>query len=82
MLGAALLAIPILVLAVQALRVGSVARDHRMASLRLVGATPRDVHAIASAEAGGAALAGGVCAGWVYLLVCVALGMLRRPDIG
>jgi len=49
-----LLTVPVFALTVQALRIGSVARDRRMASLRLAGATPRDVRVIAAAEAGGA----------------------------
>jgi hypothetical protein len=53
-----LLIVPVLALAVQSLRVGSVARDRRMAALRLAGATPRDIRIVAAAEAGGAAFAG------------------------
>src|SRR4051794_41081912 len=49
--GIALLMVPILALAVQALRVGSIARDRRLAALRLAGATPRDVRLVAAAEA-------------------------------
>jgi hypothetical protein len=71
-----LLVVPVLALGVQALRVGSVARDRRMASLRLAGATPRAVRAVAAAEAGGAALAGGLAAGPAYLALWVLLGVL------
>ena len=71
-----LLTVPVFALAVQALRVGSVARDRRMASLRLAGATPRDVRMIAAAEAGGAALAGGLLAGPAYVLLWVVAGVL------
>src|SRR4051812_21677038 len=39
--GALLLAVPLLALTAQALRIGSVARERRVAALRLAGATPR-----------------------------------------
>jgi hypothetical protein len=71
-----LLVVPVLALAVQALRVGSVARDRRMASLRLAGATPGDVRAIAAAEAGVAAAAGGLLAGPAYLILWLLVGVL------
>ena len=83
-----LLTVPVLALTVQALRVGSVARDRRLASLRLAGATPRDVRVIAALEAGGAAIAGGLLGGPVYLFVWLLAGalspagarMLHAPD--
>jgi hypothetical protein len=81
MIGAGLLTVPVLAFAVQALRVGSVARDRRMAALRLAGATPRDVRAIAAAEASGAAFVGGLFAGWVYPLLWVLLGVLPPADL-
>ena len=70
------MSVPVFALAVQALRVGSVARDRRMSALRLAGATPRDVRAVAAAEAGGAALLGGLLAGPAYLALFVLLGRL------
>jgi len=75
-IGALLLTVPVLALIVQALRVGSVARDRRMASLRLAGATPRDIRTIAAVEAGGAAIAGGLLAGPAYLLLWLLVGVL------
>jgi hypothetical protein len=75
-LGALLMSVPVFALAMQALRVGSVARDRRMSALRLAGATPRDVRAVAAAEAGGAALLGGLLAGPAYLALFVLLGRL------
>jgi hypothetical protein len=75
-LGALLMSVPVFALAVQALRVGSVARDRRMSALRLAGATPRDVRAVAAAEAGGAALLGGLLAGPAYLALFMVLGRL------
>lgn len=80
-LAVGLLVVPVLALGMQALRVGSVARDRRMASLRLAGATPRAVRAVAAAEAGGAALAGGLAAGPAYLALWVLLGVLPPGDL-
>jgi len=76
MIAALLLAVPVLALTVQSLRVGSVARDRRMASLRLAGATPRDVRTVAAAEAGGGAIAGALLAGPAYLLLWLLVGIL------
>lgn len=74
----AMLVVPVLFFAVQALRVGSVARDRRVAALRLAGATPRATRAVAAAESGRAALTGGLAAGPVYLLLWLLGG--RLPD--
>ncbi|MDA0185827.1 hypothetical protein OJ997_36320, partial [Solirubrobacter phytolaccae] len=52
---AVLLVVPVVALTAQALRMGSVARDRRMAALRLAGATPRDVRVVAGVEAARAA---------------------------
>ena len=77
-----LLTVPVLALAAQALRVGSVARDRRMAALRLAGATPRDVRMIAAGEASFAALAGVAFAGPVYLLLWLLWVCCRPPARG
>ncbi len=74
--GALLLAVPVLALTAQALRLGSVARDRRVASLRLAGATPRQVRAVAAAECGLAAGAGGLLAGPAGLVVYLLAGVL------
>ena len=74
-----LLVVPVFALTVQALRVGSVARDRRMASLRLAGATPRDVRLVAAVEAGAAAAAGGLLAGPAFLVLWLIVGVLP-PD--
>ena len=74
-----LLVVPVFALTVQALRVGSVTRDRRMASLRLAGATPRDVRVVAAVEAGAAAAAGGLLAGPAYLVLWLIVGVLP-PD--
>jgi hypothetical protein len=78
-IGTLLLAVPMLALVVQALRVGSVSRDRRMASLRLAGATPGEVRVIAALEAGAATLAGGLLAGAAYLVLWLFAGVLP-PD--
>ncbi|GGK21735.1 hypothetical protein GCM10010124_12790 [Pilimelia terevasa] len=53
-----LLAVPVLALAGQAVRLGAPERDRRLAGLRLAGATPGDVTRVAAAEAGLAAAVG------------------------
>ena len=75
-IAALLLTVPVLALAIQALRVGSVTRDRRIASMRLAGATPRDVRTIAAAEAGAATGAGAVLAGPAYVLLWLIVGVL------
>lgn len=80
-MGAALLAVPVLALAVQGLRLGSVARERRLAALRLAGATPTDVRRVAALEAGTAAALGGLLAGPAYLGLWLVLGvLLSRGD--
>jgi hypothetical protein len=73
---AVLLMVPVIAFTLQALRIGSVARDRRMASLRLAGATPREVRVIAAAEAAGAAAAGALVAGPAFLALWILLGVL------
>jgi hypothetical protein len=60
---------PVLILIGTATRLAAARREERFASLRLVGATPRDVRAIASVEAVVSALAGTVLGIVVFLLV-------------
>lgn len=81
LLATVLLTVPLLALAVQALRVGSLARDRRMASLRLAGATPAEVRTVAAAEAGGGAVVGGLLAGPAYLVLWLLFGALPRPGL-
>ncbi|WP_144118581.1 FtsX-like permease family protein [Catellatospora sichuanensis] len=50
--------VPVLALAAQAGRIGAPARHRRLAALRLAGATPRQVTAVAAAETGAAAALG------------------------
>ncbi|MBE2314426.1 hypothetical protein DVA67_000445 [Solirubrobacter sp. CPCC 204708] len=74
--GALLLIVPVLALTVQALRTASVARDQRLAALRLAGATPGQLRAIAAAQAGWAAALGAVLAAPAYLVFWIAAGVL------
>ncbi len=87
-IGAVLLVVPVLVLAVQALRLGSSSRDRRSAALRLAGATPVQTRWFAALDTARAAAAGGALAGPGYLLLSLLLGpalparlrMLPSPD--
>ena len=55
-----LLALPVLALAGQCIRLGAPARDRRLAAIRLAGATPRQAVLIAVAETVAAGLLGSV----------------------
>jgi hypothetical protein len=63
-----LLGIPLLTFVGQCSRIGAPARDRRLASLRMAGAGPGDVTAVAAAESGLAAGAGAVAGLAVYLV--------------
>lgn len=68
-LGAAGLLIPVLVFVATSTRLAAARREERFAALRLVGATPRQVNAMASVEAVLAAVAGvlvGFAAFWLF----------------
>ncbi len=80
-LGALLLTVPVLALAVQALRVGTLARERRMSSLRLAGGTPGDVRRVAGLEAASAAATGAVAAGPAYVVLWVLLGLLPASGL-
>jgi hypothetical protein len=56
--GAVALVLPVLILIATASRLSAVRREERFASMRLVGATPRQISTIAAVEAAIAALAG------------------------
>lgn len=77
---ALLLSVPLLALALQALRMGSVARDRRLAALRLAGLTPQELRVVSGIEAGRAAAVGAALAGPVYLVLYLLAGAL--PPIG
>jgi FtsX-like permease family protein len=73
-----LVALPVLALAGQCIRLGAPARDRRLAAIRLAGATPRESVLIATAETVVAALLGSVI-GLVALFL--ARHRLDRPDL-
>ncbi|WP_405062670.1 hypothetical protein OG474_13845 [Kribbella sp. NBC_01505] len=65
-------------LGVQALRLGTAARERRMAAMRLAGASSRQVRRLSVTDASMAGLAGGLLAGPIYLLLSLLLGLLPR----
>ncbi|ADB35668.1 protein of unknown function DUF214 [Kribbella flavida DSM 17836] len=65
-------------LAVQALRIGTAARERRLAALRLAGASPRQVRRLAAADAALVGVAGGLLAGPAYLALTLLFGALPR----
>lgn len=62
-----LLCVPVLVFVGQCSRVGAPARDRRLASFRMAGASPRQVVGVAAVESGLAAVAGSLLGLGVYL---------------
>jgi hypothetical protein len=79
-LGAILLILAVLSggLAVQALRIGTAARERRLSALRLAGASRSQVRRLSMADAGLVGLAGGVLAGPLYVLLTALFGQLPR----
>ncbi|GAA1824778.1 hypothetical protein GCM10009682_51190 [Luedemannella flava] len=73
----ALLTIPVLALAGQCGRLGAPARDRRLATIRLAGATPGQAVLVAAAETGVASGLGSVAGLALYL---VGRRVLHRPD--
>ncbi|QDY05997.1 FtsX-like permease family protein [Micromonospora sp. HM134] len=72
-----LLAVPVLALAGQCVRLGAPARDRRLAGFRLAGATPGQVTGLVAVEAGLASLLGTLVGLVAYLVGRV---LLHRPD--
>jgi hypothetical protein len=70
--------IPALVLIAQSARLGGPARDHRLAAMRLAGATPRQSRSIAAAEQGVTVGLGALLAMAVYPLLHA---LLHRPTM-
>ncbi|GIF09548.1 FtsX-like permease family protein [Actinoplanes siamensis] len=68
-----MLALPVLALAGQCIRLGAPARDRRLAAIRLAGATPGQAVLIAGAETAAAGLLGSMAGFGVYLGLRVAL---------
>jgi hypothetical protein len=69
-----MLGVPALLLLYQAVRLGTAARERRLASLRLAGATPGDVRAIGAIEVAVPAFVGSVAGIGVYGLLRVLFG--------
>ncbi|MFD7156405.1 hypothetical protein ACFV9C_17480 [Kribbella sp. NPDC059898] len=65
-------------LAVQALRLGTAARERRLTALRLAGASRKQLRQLTVADATVAGLAGGLLAGPTYLLLSLVFGALPR----
>ena len=74
--GALLLVVPFVVFAVQVLRLGTAARQRRLAAIRLTGATRGDLRRIAAAEGIRPGLVGSSLAGPAYLVLWLLLGLL------
>lgn len=75
---AALLAVAAGALAFQALKLGTAARDRRLSTLRLAGATPDQVRRVGAVDAGLAGLAGGILAGPLYGVLALLFQTLPR----
>ncbi|WP_112248501.1 FtsX-like permease family protein [Kribbella monticola] len=75
---AVLLSLASCLLAFQALKLGTAARDRRLAAFRLAGATPNQVRGLGAVDAGLAGLIGGLLAGPLYLLLTLAIQALPR----
>jgi hypothetical protein len=73
---AALLAVPFVLFGLQALRNGTAARERRLASLSLAGASRQQLRRLLFLEGARAAAIGGLLAGPGYLLLWLALGYL------
>jgi hypothetical protein len=86
--GLLLCCVPALVLLIQALRFGSVARDRRLAGLRVAGASQSQLRGIAMVESVGAGLAGAAAGAVAYLVLAtltpripsVNLRLVPYPD--
>jgi hypothetical protein len=73
-----LLAIAACALAIQALKLGTAARDRRLTTLRLAGATPDQVRRVGAVDAGLGGLAGGILAGPLYVILASMVQALPR----
>jgi hypothetical protein len=78
--GTVLLALPALLLLFQAVRLGTSARERRLAALRLAGATPGDVRRIGALEVGVPAFLGAIGGLGVYWLLRTLLSDLTYAE--
>ncbi|MFD7283373.1 FtsX-like permease family protein [Streptomyces sp. NPDC059862] len=79
LLGVGLLAVPVVVLAAAAGRLGAARREQRLAALRLAGATPRQILAMTAAEAAAVGATGALAGALAY---CALLPALARIPYG
>ena len=77
----ALLILPPLLLLYQAVRLGTAARDRRLAALRLAGATPEEVRRLGALEVGLPALVGSVAGVGLFRLLRLLLGGREYPGV-
>jgi hypothetical protein len=76
----ALIMVPFLIFAYQALRTGTAARERRLAALSLAGASGRQLRQLAFIEGARAAVLGGLLAGPGYLAIWLVLGVMLPPS--
>jgi hypothetical protein len=76
LLGVVLLAMPVVVLASAAGRLGAARREQRLAALRLAGATPRQILAMTAVEAAGVGAAGALTGALAYVALLPALARI------
>lgn len=76
-----LLTLPPLLLLYQAVRLGTAARDRRLAALRLAGATPGEVRRLGALEVGIPTLAGSLAGIGLYWLLRLILGDNAMHDV-
>lgn len=76
-----LLTLPPLMLLYQAVRLGTAARDRRLAALRLAGATPAEVRRLGALEVGIPALAGSLAGVALFWLLRLVLGNNATHDV-
>ena len=77
----ALLTVPPLLLLYQAIRLGTAARDRRLAALRLAGATPNEVRRLGALEVGIPALAGSLAGIALFWILRQVLGGNTMHDV-
>ena len=78
--GTVLLTLPILLLLHQAVRLGTAARERRLAALRLAGATPGQVRLLGALEVGIPSFVGGVLGLLVYGLLRLMFGGMSYAE--
>ncbi|PAZ11544.1 ABC transporter permease [Streptomyces sp. SA15] len=76
LLGVVLLAMPVVVLASAAGRLGAARREQRLAALRLAGATPRQILAMTAVEAAGVGATGALAGALAYVALLPALAQI------